>query len=118
MHYIDQVSPMSTTLHALDRRTERGIKSEFIELCKSWGMRINVSKGGGGPCKSWVHKFMLHGLNVIASPCGTVITAYWSSDNPVSIQQNRKWFADVIAKRSVEKREHEEHKRLRATSRI
>ena len=115
MHYIDQVSTMSTTLHALDRRTERGIKSEFIELCKSWGVRTNVSKGEGGPCKSWVHKFILHGLIVIASPSGTVITAYWTTENPVSIQENRKWFADVIAKRSAEKREH---KRLRATSRI
>ena len=111
---MNQVSLMSTTLHALDRRTERGIKSEFIELCKSWGMRINVSKGEG-PCKSWVHKFMLHGLNVIASPSGNIITAYWTSEDPVSIQQNRKWFADIIAKRSAEKREH---KRLHATSRI
>ena len=113
MHYIDQVSLMSTTLHALDRRTERGIKSEFIELCKSWGMRTNVFKGD--PCNSWVHKFMLHGLHVIASPYGTIITAYWTSDDPVQIQENRKWFADVIAKRSAQK---QEHKRLRATSRI
>ena len=118
MHNIEKVSLMSTTLHALDRRTERGIKSEFIELCKSWGMRINVSKGGGGPCRSGVHTFMLHGLNVTASPCGTVITAYWTSDDPIKIQQNRKWFADVIAKRSVEKREHKEQKRLSATYRI
>ena len=118
MHNIEKVSLMSTTLHALDRRTERGIKSEFIELCKSWGERTNVSKGEGGPCKSWVHKFMLHGLNVIASPCGTIITAYWTTDDPIKIQQNRKWFADVIAKRSAEKREYEEQKRLSSISKI
>ena len=118
MHNIDHVSLMSTTLHALDRRTERGIKSEFIDLCKSWGVRTNVSKGEGGPCKSWVHKFILHGLIVIASPSGTVITAYWTSENPVSIQENRKWFAGVIAKRSAEKQEHKEQKRLSSISKI
>ena len=113
MHNIEKVSIMSTSLHALDRRTERGIKSEFIELCKSRGMRTNVPKGDRH--NSWVYKFMLHGLHVISSPSGTIITAYWTSDDPVQIQENRKWFADIIAKRSVKK---QEHKRLRATSRI
>ena len=113
MHNIEKVSIMSTSLHALDRRNERGIKSEFIELCKSRGMRTNARKGDRH--NSWVYKFMLHGLHVIASQEGTIITAYWSSDDPVQIQENRKWFADIIAKRSVKK---QEHKRLRATSRI
>ena len=59
----------ATTLHALDRRSQREIRGDFIELCKACGTRTNVPNGSPDkPSNSWRYKYMYHGLQVIAEP--------------------------------------------------
>jgi len=98
----------ATTLHALDRRSQREIRGDFIELCKACGTRTNVPNGGlDNPNNTWRYKYMYHGLHVIAEPAsGKTVTAYWTSSDVEIMQRCRDWFA-----RTVEKRKAETHRR-------
>ena len=53
----------ATTLHALERRSQRKIQSDFINLCKACGTRTDVGNGSPDqPSDSWCYKYQYHGL--------------------------------------------------------
>ena len=83
--------------HAMDRRCERGIKGDYVELCKSRGMRTNVPDGC--PTNSWRHKYMFKGLHVITGQNGSVVTAFWVSDDPEQIKDMQKGYDEILVTR-------------------
>ena len=93
-----------TTLHALNRRSQREIRGDFIELCKACGTRTNQAmRSANNTVNSWRYKYMYHGLIVIAeSVSNTTVTAYWTSSNVEVMQRCRDWFARTVAKRKAE----------------
>ena len=94
----------ATTMHALDRRSQREIRGDFIELCKACGTRTNEPNGSPDkPCNSWCYKYKYHGLHVIAEPAsGKTVTAYWASSDVEIMQRCRDWFARTVAARKAE----------------
>ena len=94
----------ATTLHALDRRSQREIRGDFIELCKACGTRTNQPKRSpNNPTNSWRYKYMYHGLIVITeSGSNTTVTAYWISSDFEVMQRCRDWFARTVAARKAE----------------
>lgn len=91
-----------STQHALDRRSERGIQAKWVDLCKSKGTRTNVQDEC--PTKPWVHKYMYHGLHVVADPkTGVTITAFWASEDEENISKCMNWFKRMCAERSPAK---------------
>ena len=94
----------ATTLHALDRRSQREIRGDFIDLCKACGTRTNVPNGGpDNPNNTWRYKYMYHGLHVIAEPASDkTVTAYWTSSDLEIMQRCRDWFSRTVAARKAE----------------
>ena len=86
--------------HAMDRRCERGIKGDYVELCKSRGMRTNV------PDSSWRHKYMFKGLHVIIGQNGSVVTAFWVSDDLEQIKEMQKGYDDILLERKQKLAKH------------
>ena len=91
-------------MHALDRRSQREIRGDFIELCKACGTRTNEPNvSPDKPCNSWCYKYKYHGLHVIAVPAsGKTVTAYWASSDVEIMQRCRDWFARTVAARKAE----------------
>ena len=89
----------SETTHAVERRCERGIQREWIVLCQAKGTRVNVPNDEIH--KVWRHKFMFHGLHVVADiHSKTVITAYWVMDDDEAIRRCRNIYLSEVAKRN------------------
>ena len=90
--------------HAMDRRCERGIKGDYVELCKSLGMRTNVPDGC--PTNSWRHKYMFKGLHAITGQDGSVVTAFWVSDDPEKIKDMQKGYDEILLERKQKLAKH------------
>lgn len=95
---------MPTTQHALERRSQREIRADFIELCKACGTRTNQpNRCANNPTNTWRYKYMYHGLIVIAdSGSNTTVTAYWTSRDVEVMQRCRDWFSRTVAARRAQ----------------
>ena len=81
-----------------------GIKSEYVDLCKSLGTRTNCLNDS--PMNSWGHKYMFKGLSVITGRDGSVLTAFWFSDEPNIIKDLKKEYEEILLKRNEKLARH------------
>lgn len=66
------------------------------------------------PTKTWRHKYMYHGLHVVANAkTGLTITAFWASEDEEIISKCRNWFGRMCAERGPAKQSSKDTRKKR-----
>jgi len=96
---VEVASRPSLTQHATLRRSERGIKATYVDLCVSRGSRTHLDDN---KLRHWYR-----GLNVVTTGEKVVVTAYWAGDEyHLDPDECIKRFDDEIKCRKSRKAKH------------
>ena len=90
------------TTHAIKRRVEREIRDAYVGLCLQRGVRSNAPMDPDHASSSqtpFLNRHDYNGLTVISVPNKqqpTIITAYWTSENPDTIAECIEAFKTLL----------------------